>query len=203
VVDLRALCQAPQPRSCQASRVHSPPSTRRLHGGTCGCMQLALHAQWPTAARRLVGQAVLRLSCSAPDVAPRAQAALASLGSFVVGAGIPLVAAIFSNDQYIRLACVLVRPRAGAGAAVQTHRHPPARLRSPVLSGAAVCEMDGVRHCVCCWSVCTACVSEVWSGACCVSLLDACRRIARVHRWCVGAPRAWLQHHTPAKVPTL
>lgn len=180
-----------------------PTLDPQIAWGTCGCMQLALHAQWPTAARRLVGQAVLRLSCSAPDVAPRAQAALASLGSFVVGAGIPLVAAIFSNDQYIRLACVLVRPRAGAGAAVQTHRHPPAQLRSSVLSGAAVCEMDGVRHCVCCWSVCTACVSEVWSGACCVSLLDACRRIARVHRWCVGAPRAWLQHHTPAKVPTL
>ena len=39
-----------------------------------------------------------------------AQASLASLASFVVGAGIPLLAAVFSEDQQIRLACVLVRP---------------------------------------------------------------------------------------------
>ena len=38
-----------------------------------------------------------------------AQASLASLASFVVGAGIPLLAAVFSEDQQIRLACVLVR----------------------------------------------------------------------------------------------
>ena len=37
------------------------------------------------------------------------QASLASLASFVVGAGIPLLAAVFSEDQQIRLACVLVR----------------------------------------------------------------------------------------------
>ena len=42
------------------------------------------------------------------------QASLASLASFVVGAGVPLVAALFSDDQHVRLACVLVRASAPA-----------------------------------------------------------------------------------------
>jgi hypothetical protein len=113
-----------------------------------------MHAQ-------LFGQALLRLSCSAPDAAPRPQAALASLGSFVVGAGIPLVAAIFSNDQYIRLACVLVRLHTSAGAALRTRPHPLARLGPSILLGWAVCERGGVLHCVCCRSLCCACVCEM------------------------------------------
>ncbi|KAK9827265.1 hypothetical protein WJX81_005507 [Elliptochloris bilobata] len=48
------------------------------------------------------------LGIDVDELANPLQAALASLGSFVVGAGIPLLAAAFSNDQRIRLACVLI-----------------------------------------------------------------------------------------------
>jgi len=62
VVDLRALCQAPQPRSCQASRVHSPPSTRRLHGAP------AAACSWPCmrSGRQRRGVWLGRLSCACP-----------------------------------------------------------------------------------------------------------------------------------------
>lgn len=82
---------------------------------------------WGTAAALsrllwLVTARLMSVECMGQICVSVLQASLASLASFVVGAGVPLVAALFSNDQHVRLACVLVRAWAPAMAPC-THYH--------------------------------------------------------------------------------